>query len=107
MSKLVRDKIPEIIKASGKTPVVYKVTDYKKQHKLLLSKLVEEAKETKAAGTNYVEVLKELADVYEVICTIADHAGLSIELVKEAADVKRRERGGFTEYYVLDETIEK
>ena len=96
-NKLIRDKIPQLL---DETYSVRKEKDYHKQYKLLINKLIEEAKEVKSAGNNYRDVLEELADVYEVITSIAKHLGMTVEMIEEAADIKREERGGFTEYYV-------
>ena len=67
--KLVRDKIPEIIKADGEVPV-YRILNDEEFRKELLIKVVEEAKELSATGSKGEEMIKEVGDVEEVIESI-------------------------------------
>lgn len=90
--KLVRDKIPDLISAEGRTPVVEVLTAADRQ-RALLDKLTEEAAEAAAAS---VEELPEgLADVVEVIRALVMGLGLSFEEVIRLSDDKRDRRGGF------------
>lgn len=94
-NKLVRDKIPEIIKADGKECETEIVRGIEK-HELLEKKLLEEVQE-------YMEDknLEELADIMEVLFGLANELGYNKEeLLKKRAD-KRVERGGFKEGIVL------
>ena len=100
MSKLVRDKIPEIIKESGKEPIFYKV-DSPELEKLLREKLVEEVTELLSAITSE-DVLEESADVYEVLLAILFSKGYDVKSLVTKADDKRNERGAFTRGYVLE-----
>ena len=102
MSKLVRDKIPEIIKASGKEPVYHVEEDKDKVLKLLKDKLVEEAKEAKSAKASG-DLIMELADVYEVMITLAKKYGVPLKHIQFLANNKRELRGGFTKGIVLDD----
>lgn len=73
MGKLVRDRIPDIIRASGRTPLVTTlgIVDY---HAALRQELQEEVAELVAAHGG--EILEEAADVLEVLAAIAaEHAG--------------------------------
>jgi predicted house-cleaning noncanonical NTP pyrophosphatase (MazG superfamily) len=92
MSKLVRDKIPEIIRGTGETPVTRKVTGLEFRA-ALIEKLFEEFDEFVAAHTRD-EILGELADIVEVAYAIADSYGGGLEDVRL---VKLAERGGFNE----------
>jgi predicted house-cleaning noncanonical NTP pyrophosphatase (MazG superfamily) len=94
-NKLVRDKIPEIIKADGRECDTTIVTGDEK-YKLLEAKLEEEVNE-------FIEDknLEELADVMEVLFGLADSLGYSEEELLKARDKKREERGGFKEGIVL------
>ncbi len=90
--KLVRDKIPAIIRATGRDCVVETMgeADY---HRALRAKLVEEAREAAAAtGDN---LIGELADVLEVVDAFCAAHGLDPARVRAAQDRKRAERGGF------------
>lgn len=99
MGKLVRDRIPEIIEASGRTPVV-RVLDSASYEAALLDKLLEEAQELQEATPE--DRLEEAADVYEVLLAIAELIGVEIRRVAERADVKRAERGGFRDRLWLE-----
>lgn len=91
--KLVRDKIPDLIRASGRVPDV-RVLDDAAYRSALHAKLLEEAAELRGAMTND-EVVAELADVLEVLAAMAALHGPSFEGLVDAADYKRSERGGF------------
>lgn len=96
-NKLVRDKIPEIIKASGKTPKTEIITGDLKTEYLEL-KLREEVKE-------YLEDknIEELADILEVLFALSDNLGYSEEDLLNKRLEKKEERGGFKEGIVLKE----
>ena len=97
-NKLVRDKIPEIIKEDGKNCDTIIVSgDEKKQ--LLRAKLMEEVNE-------YLEDdnLEELADVMEVLFGLAHELGFSEEDLLKKREEKLRARGGFKEGIVLKST---
>ncbi len=90
--KLIRDKIPEHIKASGNE---YKIrildkTDFEKE---LKKKLLEESREVIDAPKK--SLLNELADVLEVTKSIASHYKISFNEVEEFQIEKRKRRGGF------------
>lgn len=94
-NKLVRDLIPEVIKASGKECEIEIV---KEQHKgeLLEAKLNEEVNE-------YLEDknLEELADIMEVLFGLAHNLGYSEEDLLNKRKEKLKERGGFKDGIVL------
>lgn len=87
--KLVRDRIPEIIRQAGAEPMCRTLN---KEEKLaaLKEKLCEEAAEFKQSGE-----LEELADVAEVLRAILRETGVSRETLEAACVQKYRERGGF------------
>lgn len=90
--KLVRDKIPQFIKANkGKYKV--RVMDEDEFKKELKNKLIEEAKEVKRAKKG--ELLKELADVLELIKSIAESENINFKLIEKKQKQRRKERGGF------------
>jgi len=92
-NKLVRDKIPEIVKAAGWTPVI-SVLKKKDFLKVLKAKLVEEAKELLAAKSKK-DVAHELADLQEVLDTIIAEVGLTKVHVQKIQREKNKKRGGF------------
>lgn len=97
--KLVRDKIPEIVKDD--TLVFDRVLDYQAYNKLLIKKLHEEVSELVEAleGTDLNDIEGELADVYEVLFTLGDIRRCR-DLV-EVAQEKFSKRGGFYQGYIL------
>jgi predicted house-cleaning noncanonical NTP pyrophosphatase (MazG superfamily) len=94
MGKLVRDKIPDLIRASGRTPRV-RALDGAAYATALHHKLLEEAEELRSAPTASA-ALEEIADVLEVLTAIAALHGATLDDVVKRADRKRAERGGFT-----------
>ena len=87
--KLVRDKIPEIIRQAGKQPI----TDILPQDDIATAldrKLQEEVQEYLESGS-----IEEMADVLEVLHGIAFHKGIPWNEVESARLQKREERGGF------------
>ena len=90
--KLVRDRIPEIIRNSGnqcKTTTLSNL-DY---IEALREKLVEEAKEATTASPE--DLPQELADVMEVMDALMAATGIEPEKVREIQKEKRSQRGGF------------
>lgn len=100
-TKLVRDKIPQIIEDSGKkfTTEILNDHDYIKYLKL---KSYEELDEYCASHSNE-EALEELADLLEVIHALANYHGFSMEEVEEVRIAKADKRGGFKEKILLIE----
>ncbi|GLW59529.1 nucleoside triphosphate pyrophosphohydrolase [Kitasatospora phosalacinea] len=90
--KLVRDRIPEIIREAGREPEVY-VADDAEYVARLGAKLHEEADEVQAASRD--EVLEELADLLEVVRALAVVHGADFSRVEEIRRKKAEERGGF------------
>lgn len=103
--KLVRDAIPTKIEGHGEHARTTRASR-PQLLTLLRAKAVEEALELQNA-VSHDDSVEELADLFEVIRTLAANLGLSIEDVVRAADDKRTRRGGFDEGLVLHETREK
>jgi predicted house-cleaning noncanonical NTP pyrophosphatase (MazG superfamily) len=95
VEKLVRDRIPDIIRGDGRDARVRTAVGTELAS-LLSTKLLEEASEFASAPS-----LEELADVFEVIRALLDAHGWSLSDLEAAADAKRRERGGFARGLVL------
>lgn len=103
-NKLVRDKIPEIIKSKGENPIIWILNDieYKKE---LERKLNEEYHEVlDARGKDRIE---ELADMIEVIKYLAKMENASLdEVISIAANSKSEKRGSFDKKTFLEKVIE-
>ena len=80
--KLVRDKIPEIIKKNNRNPIIY-VADDKEYLKRLYDKLIEEIEEFKENPSP-----EELADILEVCDAIRDYFGINPEKVEKIKNKK-------------------
>lgn len=95
--KLVRDKIPEIIKEAGKIPTI-EIISGKLKEEYLEKKLGEEVNE-------YLEDknLEELADIMEVLFGLANNLGYSEEELLNKRLEKKLARGGFKEGIILKE----
>lgn len=100
-NKLVRDNIPGIISADGKTPVtrVLKGEEFKEA---LFRKLSEETEEVCMSSGHTDELKKELADVFEVLDTIILLMQLDEHEIKTLQSKRRAERGGFEKRIYLE-----
>jgi len=97
-NKLVRDKIPDLIKQKGSTPVIKIASDEE-----YLGKLIEKFKEESD------EFLKEfseeeLADLLEVIYAICDFKKINRENLEILRKEKSEKRGSFKNKIILKET---
>lgn len=90
--KLVRDKIPDIIRADGKDSMI-RIADLEEYAARLRGKLREEVDEFLASDDDP----EELADILEVLYALARQIGVSPEKVEELRAAKAAERGGFNE----------
>ena len=96
-NKLVRDRIPEIIEASGKTCLTATLSDEAYIH-MLDQKLNEELEEYQESKS-----MEELADLMEVIAAVAKARGCSWEQLMRIRNQKRTKRGGFEKKILLME----
>ncbi len=100
--KLVRDRIPEIIRESGNDCefVILSEAEYRQA---LRQKLMEEAGE--AAAADEADLVAELADLSEVMDAVMISFGISGDRLL-AEKIKRREaRGGFAQKIMLLRTL--
>ena len=95
-NKLVRNKIPEIIRSKGKTPITHIASD-KEYDKKLKEKLIEEVNEF-INDSN----IEELVDILEVINAICENKGVSFDDLEIIRMKKLFERGGFDKKIILD-----
>ncbi len=99
--KLVRDRIPEIIEASGKVCKT-KILSDEEYLKLIDEKLDEELEEYHEEYDSEKK-LEELADLMEVIYAAAQARGYSVDALEQVRVRKARERGAFAEKILLTE----
>ena len=100
--KLVRDRIPEIIRQAGKVPVTRLVTDKMELQQRLIDKLAEEIQEYKESGS-----VEEIADILEVLQGLVEQVhDMKWEDVRELQGRKWEERGGFRKGIVLERVEE-
>lgn len=97
-NKLVRDKIPDIIKNKGKVPIIHIASD-EEYWKKLKEKLQEEVDEFMKDSNE-----EELADIFEVVYAICDYKKIDKKELELLRKKKTEERGGFKNKIILDET---
>lgn len=100
-NKLIRDKIPQIISMTGKS---YKtrVLEDQEYTKELQKKTKEELQEYLEAD-NDKDAKEELADLLELIHSLAEVHSSSIEEIEIIREKKAEQRGGFKEKIFLIE----
>ncbi len=103
-NKLVRDKIPEIIKSNGDEPITRVLTD--DEYKIELEKkLNEEYQEVlSATGKDRIE---ELADMLEIMKYLAKLENATLEEIIAIAKEKGAKRGTFENKIFLEKTLRK
>ena len=99
-SKLVRDHIPEIIEASGKSCVTEILSD-EDYLRMIDAKLYEEL-----AEYHKDQNVEELADLIEVIYAAAIARGYTIEQLENVRAEKAEKRGSFQKKILLLEVTE-
>jgi predicted house-cleaning noncanonical NTP pyrophosphatase (MazG superfamily) len=97
-NKAIRDKIPEIIQATGKSCSVITMadSDFLPQMEKKLSEEVDEYRQTKLP--------EELADILEVVYRIAELRGINKEELEKIRQTKEAKRGSFSRNLFLIET---
>ncbi len=94
-TKLVRDKIPEIIEADGKKYEI-EIASKEEYFELLKQKLIEETEEFMED-----ENLEELADIMEVLFALAEILEYKEEDLFKKRQDKKEKRGGFKKRIIL------
>ena len=97
-NKLIRDKIPEIIKKKGGKPIVH-IADEKEYWEKLKEKLLEEIKEFSKSGS-----IKEFADILEVLDAVRDYKKFDKRKLETIKRKKAKERGKFKKRIILEES---
>ena len=92
-NKLVRDRIPEIIRATGRDCGLETMSQ-EEYRQALLEKLFEEAQEASQADPDALAT--ELADLYEVIDALIQAFELDHETVIRTQQARHEQRGGFS-----------
>lgn len=100
-NKLVRDRIPEIIEASGKICATEILSD-EAYLRMVDAKLDEELAEYHSDQN-----IEELADLLEVIYAAAMARGYTLEQLESVRAAKAEKRGAFANKILLKEVIEK
>ena len=96
-NKLIRDRIPEIIEASGKVCITEVLSD-EDYLKAIDAKLDEEL-----AEYHTDQNIEELADLMEVIYAAAKARGYSAEELENVRKSKAEKRGAFNKKLLLKE----
>ena len=99
LPKLVRNKTPEMLASSGFL-VSFRGVKNDELRKYVKEKLLEETLEFVNAEKK-ADLIEELADIYTVIDLILDAMGLACAEIEAAIEKKRREKGDFSNGYLL------
>ncbi|MGN4769304.1 nucleoside triphosphate pyrophosphohydrolase [Bacillus thuringiensis] len=103
-NKLIRNKIPQIIEANGKTPTT-RILPEEEYIKELCKKTQEELTEYLEADTKKHK-LEELSDLLELINVLAEHEDTTLEEINNIRKKKAEERGGFSDRVFLIEVTD-
>ena len=94
--KLVKDRIPEMLRSTGLAPET-KVAATDEYWRSLREKLQEEVAEYLES-----ESIEEIADILEVIDSICEHKGIDRTALHKLKDEKRAVRGGLVGRIILE-----
>lgn len=101
-NKLVRDNIPNIIESNGEKAITRILSDEEYRVELY-KKLLEESQEV-INSQDTEDTLGELADVLEVLKSIAELENRNLDDIIGIASQKRLKRGGFSKKIFLEKT---
>ena len=99
VGKLVRDKVPDLIRAEGGIPEI-EILNKETFAEKLAEKLLEECQEVNQAKEKTKKV-EEMADLLEVMKAIAHLNKISMNEINRACIKKRELRGAFKERILL------
>ncbi len=112
-NKLVRDKIPEIIAEKGEVARtrILSTAEFKEK---LIEKMAEEVSEVEESSLVFLKtprsqvvrqnMLKELADLQEVLLAVYETFNISCEEVNRIRNKRKKERGAFKKHILLIES---
>ena len=100
-NKLVRDKIPDIIGAQGKRPII-RTLDSDEFSKRLRIKFFEEIQEFLSN-----ESIEELVDIFEVMLAILDDHKVPFDVFEKMREEKAEKNGQFKKKIFLASVVEK
>lgn len=104
-NKLVRDNIPDIIHNNGEKPITRILSN--EEYKFELEKKLYEEYQEVLNTTTSKDRIEELADMLEIIISLAKLEDKTLNDVVEVAQTKRLKRGGFDKRIYLEKVIEK
>lgn len=99
MVKLVRDKIPSVIKTNKKFKF-RKIKSDKEFCKFLKLKLLEESQEVVRAESDN-DLIEEIVDIMEIVDELIKFLRLDTKEIKELREKKRQTRGGFSKRLMI------
>ncbi len=99
-NKLVRDRIPEILKKQGQNPVT-RILDNNEYVEGLMDKLCEEIDEFDEDRN-----VEEMADILEVLMALASALGISQQDLRKVREKKALTRGSFKKRIFLERVEE-
>jgi len=98
--KLVRDKVPGIIRKNGAKPII-RIADEEEYVHALKHKILEEAGQlTKAKGEN--SELEEIIDIMEAVNAYIKHKKVSVQNAEKMRKYKLSKKGGFDKRIILE-----
>ena len=100
LPKLVRDKIPNLIRESGKDSKGH-IADFSEYSIRIIDKMKEELAEFQESPC-----LDEAADLYEVFISMLKNWNMKLTDVENTAKIKGEIRGGFAQGIVLDKVFD-
>ncbi len=104
-NKLIRDRIPEFIEKDGKKYNTRILTDDEYRTELL-RKLTEESQEAFETGGAREDLIKEIADIWEVMDYVIKEFGLDQQEIFKVKEDRKEKRGGFDKKLFLEEMEE-
>ena len=94
--KLVRDRIPEIIEASGNKYVIENCNSPHEINRRLIEKLLEEGNEFLESNET-----EELADLLQIVHSLIENNGCELGEIEKIRAEKEVARGGFRKGIIL------